>query len=372
MNQAGTVREVNGSERLETSMTANAAVLALQGRTALCQPASADLSFRSQRTARSHSCTAPPLTAIVYHHVAARADAFTDKLLVTTRPETLRAQLQFYQKHYDIITPGDLEAGNLPRRPLLITFDDAYRSVCDVAAPILREFRVEALFFINPAAVLDRRVPTDNLLCFATTVLGQDEIHRTVGGPAKSAPALPSLLMSVIAGLPADELARIRHALLDRLGYTEESLHARSDLFLTRDQLANLGSYGLHAGNHTMTHRMLHALSARELDDEIRHAKDRIEDATGQAVRWFSLPYGRDDDATPEALSVIAASGHAGAFLVQGRLNRFQPSADLLCRVSPRDAGPALLPVSLWLLPALRTLRHTARRQARGRDSGSK
>ncbi len=370
MNQAGIAREVDGLEQLERSVTASAAALPLRGRTALCHSASTDVSSRPKSVVQSQTCSARALTTIVYHHVAARADAFTDKLLVTTRPETLRSHLQFYQKHYDMITPGDLGLGHLPRRPLLITFDDAYRSVCDVAAPILREFGVEALFFINPAAVLDRRVPTDNLLCFATTVLGQDEVHQIVGGHARSAPALPSLLMSVIARLPADELARIRQALLDRLGYTDEKLHARSELFMTPDQLANLRTYGLHAANHTMTHRMLHALSACELDEEIRHSKDRIEQATGQPVLWFSLPYGRDDDATPEALSVIAACGHAGAFLVQGRLNRFQPSADLLCRVSPRDAGPVLLPVSLWLLPVLRTLRHAARRRAPDRDSG--
>ncbi len=351
-------------------MTATAASLVEEAGPAHTRAAPADLPVPSTRNVASPSGATRALTVVVYHHVAARADAFTDKLLVTTRPETFRAHLQFYQKHYQVITPRDLDSGNLPKRPLLITFDDAYRSVCDVAGPILREFGFEALFFINPSAVLDARMPTDNLLCFATTVLGEHEVNCIVGGQANPARPLPDLLMSVVARLPAPELATIRQALLDRLDYTEERLHARSGLFMTREQLANLHEYRLHAGNHTMTHRMLHALSAVELDDEIRHAKERIEEATGQKVRWFSLPYGRDGDATPEALSVIAASGHAGAFLVQGRLNRFQRFADLLCRVSPRDAGPWLLPVSLWLLPVLRTLRRAARARRRSRRIG--
>ncbi len=362
MNQPATFEL---ARRPETSVTASPAAGMLEGRTAPRQPMQADISRRSEKDGRLHPRSARGLTVVVYHHVAARTDAFTDRLLVTTRPETFRAHLRFCRRHFNVIGPADLEAGNLPKRPLLVTFDDAYRSVCDVAAPILQEFGVEALFFINPAAVLDQRLPTDNLLCFAVTVLGEEEVKRIVGGQAKSARGLPDLLMSVIARLPAAELAHVRRALLDRLGYTEEKLHARSGLFMTPDQLANLGSYRLHAGNHTMTHRMLHALSAEELDDEIRVAKQRIEQATGQQVRWFSLPYGRADDATPQARSVIAASGHAGAFLVQGRLNRFHLSPDLLYRVSPRDAGPLLLPASLWLLPALRTLRHAARRRRR-------
>ena len=344
-------------------MTASAAALVSED---LYQAASANASPRQEKDRLQPRATRA-LTVVVYHHVSARADAFTDKLLVTTRPETLRAHLRFYRQYYNVISPADLETGSLPRRPLLITFDDAYRSVCDVASPILREFGAEALFFINPAAVLSHHLPTDNLLCFATTVLGEDEVKRIVGGQARSTRGLPELLMSVVARLPAPELARVRQALLDRLGYTEEGLHARSGLFLTRDQLANLRSHGLHPANHTMTHRMLHALSAEELHHEIGRAKQQIEHAAGQQIRWFSLPYGRDDDATPEALSVIADSGHAGAFLVQGRLNRYQPSPDLAYRVSPRDAGPFLLPVSLWLLPALRTLRHAVRGRYRRR-----
>ena len=144
----------------------------------------------------------PALTAVVYHHVADRADAFTDKLLVTTTPDTFRAHLRYYSAHYDLITPGDLESGRLPKRPLLITFDDAYRSVCEVAAPILHDAGAEALFFINPAAVLDRRVPTDNLLCFAATVLGEEEVANIVGCRSTPTPTLPQLCMDVAARLP--------------------------------------------------------------------------------------------------------------------------------------------------------------------------
>ena len=333
------------------------------GTVLLYRPASAKMPARPPAAAETLTRTAGAPSVVVYHHVAERADAFTDKLLVTTRPETFRAHMRFYRKHYDLIAPGDLETGKLPKRPLLVTFDDAYRSVCEVASPILREFGAEALFFINPSAVLDRRMPTDNLLCLAATVLGEDELAKIVGCRASPAPTLPRLLMTVVARLPAPELARFRQAVLDRLGYTDATLYARSNILMTPDHLTNLRSYGLHAANHTMTHRMLHALSPAELAYEIRTSKERIEQATGQPVRWFSLPYGWERDATAEALSIAAASGHIGTFLVQGRLNRFRPAPDLFYRVSPRDVRPSLLPVSLSLLPALRTLRHAVRRR---------
>ena len=130
---------------------------------------------------------------------------------------------------------------------------------------------------------------------------------------------------------------------------------------MTPAHLTALRSRGLHAANHTMTHRMLRALSAAELDYEIGVSKKRIEAASGQVVRWFGLPYGWDRDATANVLSTAAASGHLGTFLVQGRLNRFRPQPNLFYRVSPRDIRPSLLPACLTVLPTLRTLRHAAR-----------
>ena len=329
------------------------------------------LPSRSEGSRPPKVYASPHLTVVVYHHIADRVDAFTDRLMVTTPPELFRAHVRFFHDNYDVIAPGDLGDGKQPKRPLLITFDDAYRSVCEVASPILRDRNMEALFFINPAAILDRLLPTDNLLCLAMTVFGEDEVAKIAGCNLRPAPSLPRLLMTVVARLSAPQLAQLRQALLLRLGYTEADLFARTSLIMTPKHLAELGSYGLHAANHTMTHRMLHVLSAAELDYEIRAAKQRIEQATGQVVRWFSVPYGCDNDATADVLEMVAASGHAGAFLVQGRLNRYRTAANLLYRVSPRDVRMSLLPVSLSLLPALRSLRHAARpRPAAGQNAG--
>jgi peptidoglycan/xylan/chitin deacetylase (PgdA/CDA1 family) len=41
-----------------------------------------------------------------------------------------------------------LDGAALPRNPVMITFDDGYRSCRDIALPILRELGVPATFFI--------------------------------------------------------------------------------------------------------------------------------------------------------------------------------------------------------------------------------
>src|SRR4029434_7077628 len=51
-----------------------------------------------------------------------------------------------------------LDAAALPPNPLMVTFDDGYRSCHDVALPILRELGIPATFFIATSFVAQRRL----------------------------------------------------------------------------------------------------------------------------------------------------------------------------------------------------------------------
>ena len=63
-------------------------------------------------------------------------------------------------KGYTPVLPRELAAGDaLPEKPILITFDDGYRSNYDLVYPILREYGVKACISI---IVLMPDLPTDN------------------------------------------------------------------------------------------------------------------------------------------------------------------------------------------------------------------
>ena len=71
----------------------------------------------------------------------------------TTNESQLRADLQWMAEHgYTTVLPRELAAGNpLPKRAVLITFDDGYGDNYDVAFPVLMEFGAKAV--ISPAVV---------------------------------------------------------------------------------------------------------------------------------------------------------------------------------------------------------------------------
>ena len=99
-----------------------------------------------------------PMPVLMYHHMVPEGQ---DCNAMTITPGKFRADLDIIlAKGYTPVLPGELAAGApLPEKPILITFDDGYRSNYDLVYPILREYGVKACISI---IVLMPDLPTDN------------------------------------------------------------------------------------------------------------------------------------------------------------------------------------------------------------------
>src|SRR5690349_14080197 len=93
------------------------------------------------------------VTIVTFHRIdERRADEPYD-------PDTVDATPAQFRRHVAMLarvgTPigmetllAGLEGAKLPPNPIMITFDDGYRSCRDIALPILQELGVPATFFI--------------------------------------------------------------------------------------------------------------------------------------------------------------------------------------------------------------------------------
>ena len=99
-----------------------------------------------------------PMPVLMYHHMVPEGQ---DCNAMTITPGKFRADLDIIlAKGYTPVLPGELaEGAPLPEKPILITFDDGYRSNYDLVYPILREYGVKACISI---IVLMPDLPTDN------------------------------------------------------------------------------------------------------------------------------------------------------------------------------------------------------------------
>jgi peptidoglycan/xylan/chitin deacetylase (PgdA/CDA1 family) len=141
----------------------------------------------------------------------------------------------------------------LPPRPLIITFDDGYRTVADDAWPTLRSHGFTATTFL---------------------VTGQ------IGGTNVWDP---------------DE---------------------RQDSLLSADEVRALRREGMHFGSHTRTHRPLTRLSAVEIREELERSLRDLEGLLGERVTTLAYPFNNQNRNVREAArragytAAVRGTGH--------------------------------------------------------------
>jgi peptidoglycan/xylan/chitin deacetylase (PgdA/CDA1 family) len=318
------------------------------------------------------------LRCMVFHHICDTQTPFTAGISVSTSPKKFEAALKFLTAYYapvrleDVLT--DCDGRGLPARALLITFDDAYASVAEWAAPLCRQYGVPAVFFVNAAFLDNRRLAPDNLVCYAAGTLGMETINRAARAiPGKEALKFQTLAEVFGGFFPAISLAE-REIFLDALrklsGIDESRLAREANLYLSGKQLREMSSFDFEIGNHTYTHTHCRSYSKQDFASEVDRNKEELEAVSGAKVRSFSQPYGSSNDLTPELIRHLKQSGHEAAFLSESVAN--PPSADRfhLDRVNSRVDGDETFFLELEILPRLRALRNRHFRSPRFSGTG--
>src|SRR5499425_1769321 len=106
---------------------------------------------------------APMLSIVTYHHIADHDPSYPyDPNVADAAPAQFRRQMETIARYGTPVGIDDLiraiGGAPLPRNPVMVTFDDGYRSCHDVALPILRAVGVRATFFVATGYVSERKL----------------------------------------------------------------------------------------------------------------------------------------------------------------------------------------------------------------------
>ena len=236
---------------------------------------------------------------LLYHACEPTETPFIRGLGSNSPPDRFALQMAYLVRYY---TPVDLNTCLSPERPqraVAITFDDGYRSVYEHAFPILRAHDLmatvyviadaeESMVWVNSVNWILNSHLTDTVREMAAARMGVDAtaingfdlfVERLDPGAAR---ALASD-MAGASGIDLLELAR------------------KSELFLSRQQMAEMARNGIAFGNHTSTHPNLSRASAVEARAEVEGAHRRLSRLPG-FIPSFAYPFGRlSSDAKDEA-----------------------------------------------------------------------
>ena len=300
-------------------------------------------------------CVGAGLRVVLYHHLADRPCPFTDELRIATPPDVFESHLRYYARNYDVVDLEAVLSGRLARKPLLVTFDDAYRSVLGTAGPMLKQHRIPAVFFIASAVVQGSGLMLDNLLCYLSHEVGIGSVESFITGAPATCGSLAELIGRVIAGLPYEARAGLGERLCRRFKVNQAQLAEAAQLYLKPDEVAQLADYGIEIGNHTASHVHGRILGEDDAVTEIVGAKRQLELWSGRRVRALSYPYGSPTDATDLVNEAAIRSGHQALFLVGARRNPIGHRGVLWYRTSLKGEPTGKLFRQIELLPRVRS-----------------
>jgi peptidoglycan/xylan/chitin deacetylase (PgdA/CDA1 family) len=295
------------------------------------------------------------LAVVNYHRVLARPDPLLD-----TEPDvaTFHWQMALLADCFNVMPLCDalraLDEGRLPPRTVCITFDDGYRSVHDLALPILRKFGLPATVFVTSGFIgsgagnmwNDRIIHAVQSLPAGTLDLSDIglECYSLTSLEARKQTALR--LTEAGKYLPPDERENLV-ARLDRMSGMQHDA-----LMLTPEMIIALERNGMEIGGHTISHPILTSLDDDSARFEIATGKRQLEELIGKPVRLFAYPNGKvGQDFDARHVEMVRQAGFCAAFTtavgaITDDQDRFQ-----LPRSRPWDRSPFLFGLRLlrWL-----------------------
>jgi len=233
-------------------------------------------------------------------------------------PERFSQQVAHLRRRMHPVSLDDVMAASrgrhaLPRGAVLVTFDDADRTIADAAMPQLRAAGIPAVAFVV-AGLLDSDRPVWTREAAALVANG---------GTSSAAPDRdPIAVVRRMKRLPDDE----RLAALEELRRTAMAPAPEAPQ-LGRADLPVLERAGVAIGNHSMSHPCLPRCSGTRIREEVERGRHALGKILGAGPRAFAYPNGDWDD---RARRAVEEAGHDVGFLFDHRHSPVPPGDPLL------------------------------------------
>ena len=294
------------------------------------------------------------LCVVNYHRILAAKNPLLD-----CEPDlaTFRWQMALLARSFNVLPLYEavqlLGSRRMPPRAVSITFDDGYRSVHELALPVLQQWRLPATVFVASGFVSGGAMWND-LILDAVQHLPQSHLDlRDLNLGMYSLATLAERKHAVRSVTNASKYLpqAARQALSGRLERLVGG-HVGQSLMLTPGMLVELDRAGVEIGAHTITHPILTSIGDDDARHEIEGGKHALEAIIGKPVRLFAYPNGKAGKDFDERHSAMAArAGFVAAFTTHSGAAGGQQDRYALPRSRPWDRTPLMFGLRLlrWL-----------------------
>lgn len=244
-----------------------------------------------------------------------------DDGVISATTESFRSQMDYVKRNFDVVSFRDLYAvevngGALPRRPMIVTFDDGYRDNYTDAFPVLKELGIPATVFVATRHVGSRSLFWWDVVAYCLKATQRREIRLgEISGDAvpldtqdRRRAAIEQVL-TWMKTVPEEIKTGFAQRLPGALGVALEP-DVADGMHLSWDEIREMAHWGIEFGSHTVTHPVLSNVDDRQLDREIRDSKAALERELHTEVLVFSYPVGGLGRFDSRAMAAVARAGY--------------------------------------------------------------
>ena len=252
---------------------------------------------------------------LMYHRVF---ETSSDPWELCVRPAYFADQLELLRRLYPVLSLQQLlnalKAGQLPKRAVVLTFDDGYADNLWNAKPLLEKYELPASVFVTSGSLdspsefwwdnLERILLQPRKLPKRLQLQIQGRSHEW---PMTSSDERKIAYMAIHQNLQPLRACERDPVLIELFTWAEVDPLGRADYRpLATEELVKLAqSEFIDIGAHAVTHPLLSILSPEDQSAEIVNSRQKLEDILGKRVDTFSYPYG---DLSAETAGIVAAA----------------------------------------------------------------
>jgi peptidoglycan/xylan/chitin deacetylase (PgdA/CDA1 family) len=290
------------------------------------------------------------LVIIAYHRVVAMPPKEIypfDSGLVSATPENFDWQLRFLRRNFDVVAFSDVinhldRRQRLPRRPVVITFDDGFDDNYHVAYPLLRSHGLAATFFVctgyigrqesfwfDELAHLVMRVPPGSI------ELAEAGISIPIADDVGSRRHAVDDLLRAMKNLSDAPRREFLQHFYDQYGSYRDPSARRQSLPMTWPQIIEMSAGGMEFGSHSVSHPILSSLDDASLAREMSGSKHELESRLEKRIDTISYPEGSHAAFDARVIQAAVTAGYRLGCSYMSGMNQLSALARFQLRRQP-------------------------------------
>jgi len=265
------------------------------------------------------------LIILAYHRIAdiGTEDNYPfDPELISATPLNFSDQMHHIKKHFNPVSLNDVieyQQGKkkLPKKPIVITFDDGHEDNYTNAYPILKSLKIPATIFLSTEYIGSNKIFWFDWVAhtiYQTKVnhlsINDNLFSIDIGTNVLSRRSAAKNILRYLMTLQNNKRILCLNEIEKQLEVTITDINRKKSSALNWNQIIEMKNNNIEFGSHTVSHPILSKLDESNLTHEINDSKSDIESHINNSVKTIAYPVGGTTEFSEEVIRKCKNAGY--------------------------------------------------------------